>query len=44
MRSALAVARFDRGWMASPASFTHDSVSFELSATKRSNEARAKSP
>src|SRR6476659_9268695 len=43
-RSALALARFDSGWNASPASFTNDSVSFELSATMRSNEARANSP
>ena len=42
-RSALAVARFDSGWNASPASLTSDSVSFELSATARSNEARANS-
>jgi hypothetical protein len=40
----LAAARFDSGWNASPASFTSDSVSFELSATARSNEARANSP
>ena len=43
-RSALAEARFESGWNASPASLTSDSVSFELSATARSNEARAKSP
>src|SRR4051812_10138912 len=43
-RSALADARFEIGWNASPASLTSDSVSFELSATARSNEARANSP
>src|SRR3954452_3142919 len=43
-RSALAVARFEIGWNASPASFTSDSVRRELWATARSNEARAKSP
>src|SRR5947199_10845035 len=43
-RSALAEARFDSGWNASPASLTIDSVRRELSATMRSNEARAKSP
>src|SRR3954454_1617530 len=43
-RSALAEARFESGWNASPASFTSDSVRRELSATARSNEARAKSP
>src|SRR5579884_3856361 len=42
-RSALAEARFESGWNASPASFTSDSVRRELSATARSNEARAKS-
>jgi phasin family protein len=42
-RSALAAARFEIGWNASPASFTSDSVSFELSAIARSNEARANS-
>src|SRR5438477_13148542 len=42
-RSAFAVARLEIGWNASPASFTSDSVSFELSATTRSNEARANS-
>src|SRR4051794_27778757 len=41
IRSALAVARFESGWNASPASLTNDSVSFELSATARSNVARA---
>ena len=43
-RSALAVARFESGWNASPASFTSDLVSFEVSATARSNDARANSP
>src|SRR3954467_8018737 len=43
-RSALAVARLEIGWNASPASLTSDSVSFEVSATARSNDARAKSP
>src|SRR5436305_1791962 len=43
-RSALAEARFESGWNASPASLTSDSVRRELSATARSNEARAKSP
>src|SRR6266700_2515959 len=43
-RSALAEARFESGWNASPASLTNDSVRRELSATARSNEARAKSP
>ena len=42
-RSALAVARFESGWNASPASFTSDSVSFDVSATARSNDARANS-
>ena len=43
-RSALAEARLDSGWNASPASLTSDSVSFEVSATARSNCERANSP
>ena len=43
MRSALRLARVCSGSAASPASLTTRSVSFEVSATKRSNDARAKS-
>src|SRR5512132_758723 len=43
IRSAFSVARVWIGWMASPASFTKVSVRRELSATKRSNCARANS-
>ena len=41
--STFALARLEIGWNASPASFTTDSVRFELSSTKRSNAVRAKS-
>src|SRR5215213_9936522 len=43
-RSAFAVARFEIGWKASPASLTIDSVSLDVSATMRSNDTRAKLP